>query len=120
MLTPIVLLVGGVLLPFLGWLVGIVLLWASHAWTLRDKLIGTLVIPGGLMVPVYLLTVDRSAPSKVCGTTTTTADGTTLTTFCTHSLFSRDPQFTVLIVLAFIAPVLTTVYLIRRARTAPP
>ena len=43
-----------ILLPFggfiigLGWLVGLILLWSSRAWTTRDKWIGTLVIPGGL------------------------------------------------------------------------
>ena len=33
------------MIPFLGWVVGVVLLWISRLWTTRDKLIGTL---GGL------------------------------------------------------------------------
>jgi hypothetical protein len=32
-------------IPFLGWLVGVVLVWLSRRWTTRDKLVGTL---GGL------------------------------------------------------------------------
>jgi uncharacterized membrane protein len=28
--------------PFLGWVVGVVLVWLSRLWTVRDKLIGTL------------------------------------------------------------------------------
>ena len=32
-------------IPFLGWVVGVVLVWVSRLWTTRDKLIGTL---GGL------------------------------------------------------------------------
>jgi hypothetical protein len=28
--------------PFLGWVVGVVLVWLSRLWTTRDKLIGTL------------------------------------------------------------------------------
>jgi hypothetical protein len=32
-------------IPFLGWVVGVVLRWISRLWTTRDKLIGTL---GGL------------------------------------------------------------------------
>lgn len=31
-----------------GWLVGLILLWSSRMWTIRDKLIGTLIVPGGL------------------------------------------------------------------------
>jgi uncharacterized membrane protein len=37
----------GSLIPVLGWLVGVVLLWGSRVWTLRDKLVGTLLVPGG-------------------------------------------------------------------------
>jgi hypothetical protein len=32
-------------IPFLGWVVGVILVWISRLWTTRDKLIGTL---GGL------------------------------------------------------------------------
>ena len=39
----ILLLVGGIVIPVVGWLVGALLLWVSQAWTLRDKLIGTLL-----------------------------------------------------------------------------
>jgi hypothetical protein len=41
------LLVGGFVFAF-GWLIGVVLLWLSGAWTIREKLVGTLVVPGGL------------------------------------------------------------------------
>lgn len=43
----VLLLVGGFLWG-VGWLVGVVLLWSSGLWTLRDKLVGTLIVPGGL------------------------------------------------------------------------
>ena len=49
----VLLLVGGFIFVF-GWLVGVVLLWLSDVWTLRDKLLGTLVVPGGLALPAYL------------------------------------------------------------------
>ncbi|MGC9973851.1 MAG: hypothetical protein ABSC36_00490 [Gaiellaceae bacterium] len=42
------LLLVGVSLFVVGWFAGVVLLWSSEIWTLRDKLIGTLVLPGGL------------------------------------------------------------------------
>lgn len=47
-LAAVLLLVIGGFLYYLGWLVGVVLLWASPAWRIRDKVIGTLVIPGGV------------------------------------------------------------------------
>ncbi|MGI8425506.1 MAG: HAAS signaling domain-containing protein [Actinomycetota bacterium] len=50
----IFLLLGGILLPFVGWFAGLVLLWASKRWTFSDKVVGTLIVPGGLAVPFWL------------------------------------------------------------------
>jgi uncharacterized membrane protein len=56
---------GGVILPFVGWFAGVFLLWLSDRWTRRDKVIGTLILPGGLLFPVFALIVGVSAES--CG-----------------------------------------------------
>jgi hypothetical protein len=37
-----------------GWIVGLVLLWSSPTWRLREKLLGTLLIPGGLPYGVII------------------------------------------------------------------
>lgn len=60
----IFLLPGSIVLPFVGWVVGVILLWASSIWTLRDKIIGTLVIPGGLL-PAYLLAFGAGCSQMV-------------------------------------------------------
>lgn len=39
--------VGSVYPPLFGWVVGAVLLWMSPLWRVREKLLGTLVWPGG-------------------------------------------------------------------------
>jgi uncharacterized membrane protein len=44
----ILLLPGSLLVPFFGWIIGAFLLWMSDLWNGRDKLIGTLIVPGGL------------------------------------------------------------------------
>lgn len=49
------LLIGGVVIPVLGWIVGVILLWISPRWRRREKLLGTLVWPGGLLAPVLVL-----------------------------------------------------------------
>lgn len=61
------LLVGGLIVPVLGWLLGVVLLWASSAWNTRDKILGTLVVPGGLAAPLYLGIVAVGASSCIDG-----------------------------------------------------
>jgi hypothetical protein len=53
--TLVLLPLGGVVIPLLGWLIAAALLWSSDAWTTRDKLIGTLLVPGGLGPPIYFL-----------------------------------------------------------------
>ncbi|MGC8474058.1 MAG: hypothetical protein ACP5PW_06595 [Candidatus Dormibacteria bacterium] len=45
---PVLLLFGGFVF-LVGWLVGVAILWASPVWRLRDKVLGTLVVPLGLM-----------------------------------------------------------------------
>ena len=44
-LTILLIGVGGFIVPILGWIVGIGLLWNSRTWVLRDKLVATVVVP---------------------------------------------------------------------------
>jgi uncharacterized membrane protein len=75
----IFLLVGGLILPLVGWLVGVVLLWVSNAWNVRDKIIGTLFVPGGLGLSllVLLFFAASSGGGSCVGITEVTSDGTT-------------------------------------------
>lgn len=55
------LLVGAFFPPVVGWVVGVALLWASPAWPVTKKWLGTLVVPGGLAAPVLLAWVGTVA-----------------------------------------------------------
>jgi hypothetical protein len=61
----ILLLLGG-FLWFIGWIAGVVLLWSSSLWTRRDKLIGTLVIPGGLATATVFFLWAGTAAGQTC------------------------------------------------------
>ncbi len=39
--------VGSIVIPVVGWPAGVLLLWVSDVWSTRDKLLGTLIVPGG-------------------------------------------------------------------------
>ncbi|MDP9067914.1 MAG: DUF1700 domain-containing protein [Actinomycetota bacterium] len=52
------------ILPGIGWLAGVVLLWISPVWKTREKVIGTLIVPGGLALPYFLRFV--SIGGEVC------------------------------------------------------
>jgi len=58
--------IGGIIVPVLGWVVAAMLLWASDAWNTKDKLLGTLLFPGGLLIPAALLLMAEE--SSGCGT----------------------------------------------------
>ncbi|WP_170177764.1 HAAS signaling domain-containing protein [Thermomonospora umbrina] len=79
LVTVLLLLLGGIVLPVLGWVVGVVLLWASARWSVRDKLLGTLVFPGGLAVAAWWLFFASGSsttcdPTGVCETSGTSVE----------------------------------------------
>jgi hypothetical protein len=78
-LVAIFLLLFGGLLAGVGWIIGVVLLWSSTAWTRREKWIGTLAVPFGLALPFFILALSGvssescSAGSERCATTAPTS-----------------------------------------------
>jgi HAAS domain-containing protein len=88
-------------IPFVGWVVGVVLVWLSRLWTTRDKLIGTI----GAMAWVWagLGTVMVSAGSRPVGS---------------GPLGRSETSLLEIVVLAipFLLPVATTIYLGIRLR----
>ena len=112
--------IGGVVIPGVGWIVGVILLWASDAWTTRDKLLGTFVPPGGLVFPLLMLQTLGSSERCV---TRLDANGREVDRTCSGgpSEFAAIFWPTLLIALV-VATVATTIYLARRSartRVAP-
>lgn len=112
----VLLLIGGLIVPLVGWMVGVVLLWVSNAWNVRDKIIGTLFVPGGLGFAIFLylasssLTVGRSCQ----------IDAETGREFnCTETASSTDVLAIVLLVALLVVPIITTAYLTYRLRRHP-
>jgi hypothetical protein len=113
------LLLFGFIAAGVGWVVGVVLLWRSRAWTTKDKLVGTLVLPGGLFATGLLLLLALGRPHKeIC-----THRGTSASHYATSVVHctpvpSSGPSTLVSIALVLLAltPIATAVYLARRAR----
>jgi uncharacterized membrane protein len=112
--TLLLLLVGGVLLPVIGWLIGVVLLWMSDAWNRRDKLIGTLVVPGGLLLPLALLTMASSAGGGCSNPVPAT--GAPEAAACTGGSGGINVLSLIGMTVLLLAPLMTTAYLARRMR----
>jgi hypothetical protein len=110
--------IGGIIIPVLGWFVGVALLWTSQRWSVRDKLLGTLVVPGGLALPLALGLFTTT--TETCVTTPVPASGATPTPVCTGGppgwLQVLGP---VALVLLLLAPIATVIYLGVRLRRQP-
>jgi hypothetical protein len=48
----------GVVIPVAGWFVGVYFLWASPVWTRLEKVLATLVLPFGALIPLLLVSRD--------------------------------------------------------------
>ncbi len=125
----ILLLIGGIVVPFAGWIVGAVLLWASPRWRWGDKLIGTLVWPGGLLAPITL--IGLASLTAVHGTscvgspvpaTAAGASHISATPSCTATGSAGPPGWAIAVLAALVvlAPFCVAAWLIHRARRAQP
>lgn len=121
----VLLLIGGIAVPFLGWIVGVVLLWTSTAWRTKDKLIGTLLVPGGLLAPVLLALLAFRAATISCETVTVSPpspanpSGGDVVQTCTSAAGSGVASTILTIVLVIITvggPLFSTFWLVRHAR----
>ena len=110
-LAAVLLLVFGGFIAGIGWLVGVVLLWSSNAWTTREKWVGTLLVPGGLALPFFILSMPRlssgSCVSTGNGHQHCTTDG------------GGDIIWLVIAAILVLASIASAMYLSNRARRAP-
>jgi hypothetical protein len=103
----VLLLVGGVVLPLIGWVIGVVLLWISDAWNTREKVIGTFVVPGGLALPLGLTLFagyTESCTGPPGGPVTCTGGPSTI----------AQVLGAILVVVLFVAPIASTAFLAHR------
>lgn len=107
----LVLLLGGVVVFVIGWVVGVVLLWTSDRWSTRDKVIGTLLWPGGLGP---LLLAGGFATFSTSDVQECDSSGA-----CTSlSQTTGPPGWVGIVIVAVlvIVPIATTIHLARSAR----
>jgi hypothetical protein len=99
----------------IGWILGLVLLWSSRAWSVREKLIGTLFVPGGLAT-VFFLAVRVGG--ETCGGAVVRSHGVARSVERCTGATTVAERVLALALLAFllVAPIVTAVFLALRAR----
>jgi hypothetical protein len=111
-IAAVLLLLGGGTLLLVGWVVGCVLLWMSPRWRWHEKLLGTLVWPGGLVGPVIFAWTTMAVPTQRCVVT----PGGSMACVGNHIV----PGLGIIaVVLIFSLPLLVAGFLLLRARRVP-
>jgi uncharacterized membrane protein len=110
--------VATVILTPLLWPIGVILLWTSTAWNTRDKVIGTLVPPGGYIGVTFILSLAALVVASG-GTCTSSIDSFgnvtgTCTTFGPPGWIRVVAAAAALVLL--VLPLCTAVYLVLRLR----
>lgn len=109
--------IGALILPVVGWFVGVTCLWVSPAWTTRDKLIGTLVFPGGLAFPFGFGLLAAGIPTTTCASSGG-SDGVGFSQ-CSGPGWIVSALIIAGLIAALVLPILVDVHLYRRLRRAP-
>lgn len=110
---PGILEVAALVLYLLFWPIGIVLLWISPAWHWRDKLLGTLLPPGGYM-GVGIIFASTVTQTYSCGGTAPIGQAIHYT--CTGPTAAQTALTTIAAVLLLVLPLITLAYLALRLR----
>ena len=111
--AAVVMLTLGSLIPVLGWAVGVMLLWSSGLWRRSEKLLGTLVVPGGPGL-VWLL---AAIPTRRCISGSTIGDGGPVNDELACSGFALPQSLGIpMLLFVLIAPVVVATVLLSRAR----
>ena len=115
-LAAVLMLTAGSFVPVVGWLVGVVLLWTSRLWRLREKVLGTLVVPlgpGGILLLGGLLPFGSA--EECLSAQVPVGSSLEPTTVCTSS---GPPEWLAPVVVAvlLVASVVVPVILLRIAR----
>jgi hypothetical protein len=113
----------GSLILVIGWAAGAIMLWTSRRWTTGEKLLATLVVPGGPFLALAL----ASFGGQVCTSTQTVTDTnvgtTTVEAQCTGFAFPPAigiPLFLAWLILPFVVGGVLLARARRRADAEPP
>jgi hypothetical protein len=116
--VTVTLLTVGSIVPVIGWLAGVAMLWTSRRWRPGEKVLGTLIMPLGPAAVLWFALIPVSNESCTGGTETLSSDGTVTTVpqVCTHSGLILSAWVGIpLILFWLIAPIVVAVVLFKRA-----
>ncbi len=117
-ICAVVLLLAGGFIIGIGWIAGVVLLWISPKWRVSDKLLGTLIWPGGLL-GALLVVSGAGLLGHSAGSSCHTAAGTLNCAAAAGPGWFSVTVGLLLTAAALAGPILVSIRLVRQARREP-
>ena len=115
--VPYLILAGGFLVG-VGWFVGVAWLWSSHTWTRKEKIIATLLVPGGIALTLPVLFLSLTTRTSDC--TSFGGPSQPTVTHCVGKWLSIPSSSTLILVVLVVVPVIVAVNLERVRRSRHP
>jgi hypothetical protein len=100
-------------IPFIGWMVGGVLVWLSDVWSKRDKIIGTIAGPGTF---AFFLLLTIAMPAGAGGAEEMASGPQPVG--LKETSYALGPLELVALLLLLVAPLLAAIYLSSKLRAA--
>ena len=116
-IAAFILITVGSIVPIIGWLVGVILLWTSRRLTTAEKLLATLVVPGGPLLAIYLGGAGALVATGQCRPIAPPDASGNLVTQTSGTGSGGTALFIALLAIWLIAPVIMAIVLLKRARS---
>ena len=101
-----------------GWFVGVAWLWSSHRWTRKEKIIATLLVPGGIALTLPVLIFSLTTRTSDC--TSFGGPGQPSVTHCVDKWLSIPSSNTLTLLVLVVVPVIVAVNLEKARRSRHP
>jgi hypothetical protein len=115
--VPWLVLIGGFLVG-VGWFVGVAWLWSSPTWTRNEKMLATLVLPGGVVLPLLILLFSLTTRTSDC--TSSGGPGQPVVTHCVDKWATGASSGFLILLVLMVLPAIVAVNLERVRRSCDP
>lgn len=106
--------IGGFVIPFIAWIAGVVLLLNGKRWLWWEKLLGILIVPGGPLGGIILLSIGQVTGHTTVRSCVLTGTDTTCTTSGQSHVWTG--LYVLLLGIVFLGPIATGAFLWFRAK----
>ena len=112
------LVLAGAFLMGIGWFIGIAWLWSSQTWNRKEKIVATLLVPGGVALPLSVLLFSVTTRTSDCSSLG--GPGQPTVTHCVGKWLAIPSTSILILGILLVVPVIVAVNLEKVRRSGAP